>query len=86
MAVSHLSYIETGDKVPGPEVLSRLATALEVDVQSLLRDRSLSDFTAAAEELTALLRHAGPPDETRRQEVIDQAREVIRAVEEGENI
>lgn len=84
LSVSHLSYIETGDKVPGREVLTRLANALEVPVRSLLRDRSLSSFKAAAEELTDLLRDAGPPAETRRQEVIEQAREVIRAVEEAE--
>lgn len=84
LAVSHLSYIETGDKVPGPEVLGRLARALEVDPQVLTRDRSLSAFTVAAEELAALLRDAGPPTERRRQEVIDQAQEVIRAVKEAD--
>lgn len=83
VSVSHLAYIETGDKVPGPEVLGRLARALEVNRSTLLRDRSISDFATAAADLTALLRDAGPPDEARRKEVVNQARDVIRAVEES---
>jgi transcriptional regulator with XRE-family HTH domain len=82
LSVSHLSYIENGDKVPGPEVLGRLSRALQVDPKTLLRDRSLSAFAIAVDELTGVLRRAGPPPERRRREAIEQARRVIRELGE----